>query len=160
MTFFKRNKQLRSVCDGRCAPLSEIPDEAFSSGMLGEGVALLPASNRFLSPVDGQVIAIAESLHAYTLRADDGTELLIHIGVDTVKLKGEGFRALVRAGDKSRAGAPLAEAELGWIAQQGLSTATALLITNPDEIEITERRFGSVTGGKNAVLSYRTVQKG
>ena len=160
MTFFKRNKQLLSVCDGRCAPLSEIPDEAFSSGMLGEGVAIFPASNRFLSPVDGQVIAIAESLHAYTLRADDGTELLIHIGVDTVKLKGEGFRALVRAGDKIHAGAPLAEAELGWIAQQGLSTATALLITNPDEIEITERRFGSVTGGKTAVLSYRTVQKG
>ena len=160
MTFFKKNKQLLSACNGRCAPLSEIPDEAFSSGMLGGGVALFPASGRFLSPVNGRVESIAESLHAYTLRADDGTELLLHIGVDTVTLKGDGFRALVSVGDNVRAGAPLAEADLGLIANRGLSTATALLITNPEEIEIIEQRYGSVTAGRDAVLSYRTVQKG
>ena len=160
MIFFKKNKHLLSVCDGRCAPLSEIPDEAFSSGMLGEGVAIFPASGRFLSPVNGRVDSIAESLHAYTLRADDGTEILLHIGVDTVTLKGEGFRALVSEGDAVRAGAPLAEVDLGLIARRKLSTATALLITNPDEIEITEQRYGKVTAGRDTVLSYRTVQKG
>lgn len=160
MIFFKKNKQLPAVCDGRCAPLSEIPDEAFSSGMLGEGVAILPSSNRFLSPVNGRVESIAESLHAYTLRADDGVEILLHIGVDTVALKGRHFRALVRAGDRVRAGDPICEADLAQISLAGLSTATALLVTNPEEIEITEQRFGSVEGGKTPILTYRTVQKG
>ena len=104
--------------------------------------------------------SIAESLHAFTLRADDGAELLLHIGVDTVTLKGEGFRVLVSEGDTVRAGAPLAEVDLGLIARRKLSTATALLITNPDEIEITEQRYGKVTAGQDTVLSYRIVQKG
>ena len=160
MTFFKRNKQLLSVCDGRCAPLSEIPDEAFSSGMLGEGVAILPSANRFLSPVNGRVESIAESRHAYTIRSEDGLEILIHIGVDTVSLKGEHFRALVQEGEAVRVGTPIAEADLAEIAKKGLPTVTALLITNYEEIEITDQRYGHVTGGQDPVLLYRTVQKG
>ena len=160
MTFFKKNKQLLSVCNGRCAPLSEIPDEAFSSGMQGEGVAIFPSSPLFLSPVNGRVVSIAESRHAYSLRSEDGLEILIHIGVDTVTLKGEHFRALVREGDNVRAGTPIAEADLAEISKKNLPTVTALLITNHEEIEITDQRYGSVTGGQDAVLLYRTVQKG
>ena len=78
MMFFKRNKQLLAVCDGKCAELAQIPDEAFSSGMLGQGVALLPTSGAFFSPVSGRVESIAEGKHAYTILSEDGLELLLH----------------------------------------------------------------------------------
>ncbi len=160
MKIFKRNKQLLSVCDGSCAELSQIPDEAFSSGMLGQGVALFPKSNRFFSPVNGRVESVAESKHAYTVLSEDGLELLIHIGVDTVELKGEGFTSHVREGMPIRAGEPLADADLKLISDKGFSTVTAVLITNHEKIEITEQRYGEVTGGKDAILSYRIVEKG
>ena len=160
MKFFKRNSQLLAVCDGRCAELSQMPDEAFASGMLGQGVTLFPEGDRFFSPVNGRVESIAESKHAYTILSDDGLELLIHIGVDTVELKGEGFTPLVSEGQTLRAGSPIADADLRKIADRGFSTATALLVTNPEKIEITEHRYGAVKGGKDAALSYRIVQKG
>ena len=160
MKLFKRNKQLLSVCDGSCAELSQIPDEAFSSGMLGQGVAVFPKSNRFFSPVNGRVESIAESRHAYTILSEDGLELLIHIGVDTVELKGEGFTSLTKEGAAIRAGEPLADADLKLISDRGFSTVTAVLITNHEKIEITEQRYGEVTGGRDAILTYRIVEKG
>ncbi len=160
MKLFKRNKQLLSVCDGSCAELSQIPDEAFSSGMLGQGVALFPKANRFFSPVNGRVESIAESKHAYTILSEDGLELLIHIGVDTVELKGEGFTALTDEGAAIRAGDPLADADLKLISDKGYSTVTAVLITNHEKIEITDQRYGEVTGGKDAILTYRIIEKG
>ena len=160
MKLFKRNKQLLSVCDGSCAELSQIPDEAFSSGMLGQGVAVFPKSNRFFSPVNGRVESIAESRHAYTILSEDGLELLIHIGVDTVELKGEGFTSLTKEGVAIRAGEPLADADLKLISDRGFSTVTAVLVTNHEKIEITEQRYGEVTGGRDAILTYRIVEKG
>lgn len=160
MKLFKRNKQLLSVCDGSCAELSQIPDEAFSSGMLGQGVAVFPKSNRFFSPVNGRVESIADSRHAYTILSEDGLELLIHIGVDTVELKGEGFTPLTKEGAAIRAGEPLADADLKLISDRGFSTVTAVLITNHEKIEITEQRYGEVTGGRDAILTYRIVEKG
>ncbi len=160
MKLFKRNKQLLSVCDGSCAELSQIPDEAFSSGMLGQGVAVFPKSNRFFSPVNGRVESIAESRHAYTILSEDGLELLIHIGVDTVELKGEGFTPHTKEGAAIRAGDPLADADLKLISDRGFSTVTAVLITNHEKIEITEQRYGEVTGGRDAILTYRIVEKG
>ena len=160
MKLFKRNKQLLSVCDGSCAELSQIPDEAFSSGMLGQGVAVFPKSNRFFSPVNGRVESIAESRHAYTILSEDGPELLIHIGVDTVQLRGEGFNPLVLPGQRVRAGDPLADVDLQKITDRGLSTVTAVLITNHEDIEILEYGYGQVAGGKTPILTYRTAKKG
>ena len=160
MIFFKRNKQLLSVCDGKCAALEQIPDEAFSSGILGQGVALFPTSGAIFSPVNGRVESIAEGKHAYTILSDDGLELLIHIGVDTVELKGEPFTPLVKEGDSICVGEPISKVNLKRITDRGLSTATALLITNHEKIEITDQRYGDVIGGKTPVLTYRIVQKG
>ena len=119
MKFFQKKRSLTAVCDGRCAELSQMPDEAFASGMLGQGVAVFPEGNRFYAPVGGRIESIAESKHAYTVLSEDGLELLIHIGVDTVELKGEGFTPLVREGQTVRAGDPLADADLNSIADRG-----------------------------------------
>ncbi|MBR7098176.1 MAG: PTS glucose transporter subunit IIA [Clostridia bacterium] len=160
MKFFQKKRSLTAVCDGRCAELSQMPDEAFASGMLGQGVAVFPEGNRFYAPVGGRIESIAESKHAYTVLSEDGLELLIHIGVDTVELKGEGFTPLVREGQTVRAGDPLADADLNSIADRGFSTATAVLITNHETVEITEYRYGKIAGGKDAMLAYRVIRKG
>ena len=160
MKLFKKNHILLAICDGRCAPLSEMPDEAFASGMLGVGVTVFPTSGRILSPVSGKIESIAESRHAYTILSEDGLEILIHIGVDTVEMRGDGFTSSVRAGQMIRAGEPLAEADLQKIADRGFSTAVALLVTNPEKIQITDQHSGMVTGGKDALLSYRLAEKG
>ena len=160
MKLFKKNHILLAICDGRCAPLSEMPDEAFASGMLGVGVTVFPTSGRILSPVSGKIESIAESRHAYTILSEDGLEILIHIGVDTVEMRGDGFTSSVWAGQMIRAGEPLAEADLQKIADRGFSTAVALLVTNPEKIQITDQRHGRVTGGKDALLSYRLAEKG
>jgi glucose-specific phosphotransferase system IIA component len=160
MKLFKKNNTLLAICDGRCAKLSEMPDEAFASGMLGEGVTVFPASGHFFSPVSGKIESIAESRHAYTILSEDGLEILVHIGVDTVEMKGDGFTAHVKAGQTIRKGAPLADADLSKISDRGFSTATALLITNPEKIQITDQRHGEVKGAKDTLLSYRLVQKG
>ena len=160
MKLFRKNHTLLAICDGRCAPLSEMPDEAFASGMLGVGVTVFPTSGRILSPVSGKIESIAESRHAYTILSEDGLEILIHIGVDTVEMRGDGFTSSVRTGQMIRAGEPLAEADLQKIADRGFSTAVALLVTNPEKIQITDQRRGEVKEGKDALLSYRLVQKG
>ena len=160
MKFFKQNKHILSACDGKCAELSTIPDEAFSSGMLGQGVALFPTNGRFYSPVNGRIENIAESKHAYTILSDDGLELLLHIGVDTVELKGDGFSPLINEGDSVRAGDPIVDVDLQKIESHQRPTVTALLITNHEKIEIINQQYGEIKGGKDIVLSYRIVQKG
>ncbi|MBE6632855.1 MAG: PTS glucose transporter subunit IIA [Ruminococcaceae bacterium] len=160
MLFSKKEKTLLSVCTGECCPLTEMPDEAFSSGILGNGVAIRPTDGCFFSPCNGIVEGVSEEGHAYTIRSEDGLELLIHIGVDTVSLKGEGFRPLVQSGEAVLAGAPLAEAKLKEIESRGLPTVTALLISNPEITQTIEYRYGRLEGGRDAAMVYRIGRKG
>ena len=112
MSLFQKNHQLLAVCNGNAQSLANVPDEAFASGMLGQGVTVFPTGGRFVSPVAGRIESIAESRHAYTILSEDGLELLIHIGVDTVELKGECFTPLVKEGQTVRVGDALADADL------------------------------------------------
>ncbi len=160
MSFVKKEATLLAVCNGRCGPLSEMPDEAFSSGMLGLGVALFPEKGLFVAPCDAIIETVAETGHAYSLRTSDGVDLLIHVGVDTVTLKGEGFRPLVKEGERVRVGSPIAEADLALIQKNGLSTATALLIGNAEVLKSIDYRYGTVEAGRDTVLLYRVGKKG
>ena len=99
--------------NGILVPIENIPDPVFAGKMVGDGIGIDPTDNILRSPVDGEVIQIHSSLHAITLRADsDGTEILMHIGIDTVKLKGEGFKANVAIGDKVKVGHKLIEFDI------------------------------------------------
>ena len=95
---------------GKLVPLSEVPDETFASGVLGEGIAIEPSDGLFCSPVDGTVETIAETKHAIGFAADNGLEILVHVGLETVSLNGEGFEILVKEGDRVKAGQPVAKA--------------------------------------------------
>lgn len=155
--FPKRSHYLYAVCSGRSMAITAIPDEAFSSGMLGQGYAIQPTVPHaiFYAPADGTVQSVTPTAHAYTLLTDDGLDVLIHIGVDTVRMGGSGFEALVKEGQKVKVGDPLARADLERIRERGFPTVTAVLVTDPDKIRDIEYEFGEHTGGREAVMRYR-----
>lgn len=158
MLFSRKGKALVAVANGKSMPLSDVPDEAFSTGILGTGFAIDPADGTIYSPIDATVESIAESKHAYTLRSDDGLEVLVHIGIDTVELKGEGFLPMVSEGTHVKVGEVLARADLNLLHGKNFSCVIPVVITNPEAVEIERPRLGNTIGGETAVLPYRVKQ--
>lgn len=127
---------------GEVIPLSEVPDETFASGVLGDGIGVRPAEGKVYAPFDGTVAAVFDTKHAIGLEAAEGFEVLIHIGIDTVSLNGGPFTVYVEAGDSVKEGQLLAEFDMEQIQAAGLETVSPIIITNPGEyqdIHITER---------------------
>ena len=155
MLFSKKGASLLAVANGKAVPLASVPDDAFASGMLGDGFAILPSSGTVYAPISGQVESITESKHAYTLRSDDGLDVLIHIGIDTVSLKGEGFLPMVSEGDRVKAGDVIARVDLNLLRGKNYPTEIVVLISNPEAVEIKKKRTGDVIGGESAVLDYK-----
>ena len=134
---------LTSPVNGTQIPLSEVADEIFASEMLGTTVAVEPADGKIVAPCDGEVSNIFETGHAVCITTESGGELLIHIGIDTVKMDGKGFTKKVSDGDKVHAGDILIEADLEEIKNAGYQTTTMMILTNTDE-------FGNVTKAEPA----------
>lgn len=123
---------LKAICDGRTLPLSEVPDDVFSKGIMGEGMAFEPTGDTIYAPVDAKVSVVMEdSRHACGLQLADGTELLIHIGVDTVDMKGDGFTLFVHEGDTVKAGDKLITFSPDKIAAAGHPKTTVFIVTEP-----------------------------
>lgn len=123
-----------------CAPVKEnviareeIPDATFAAGVLGDGVGIEPAEGLVVSPVDGEISTVVDSRHAVGISGPNGMELLIHVGVDTVNMKGDGFTCFVKEGDKVKAGQKLIAFDIDKIHQAGYSSTTAVLLTNSDD---------------------------
>lgn len=144
---------------GRLVPLADLPDPAFAEGMLGEGIAIEPVEGCFCSPCTGEVVGVTDTAHAYNLLTDDGVELLLHIGIDTVELKGRGFSPKVKAGDCVEAGDLLAEVDLAVLREGGYSTLTPLIVVNGEAVERLEMAQGRVECGKDAVLRYEIAKQ-
>ncbi|WP_272953914.1 glucose-specific PTS transporter subunit IIBC [Gracilibacillus saliphilus] len=119
-----------SPMQGEVMPLSEVPDQVFSQKMMGDGFAVKPTAGEIVSPVNGKIINIFPTKHAIGIEADNGTEILIHIGIDTVNLKGEGFTAKVAEGDEVKKGQTLMEVDLDFISNNAPSTVTPVIFTN------------------------------
>lgn len=120
-------------CDGKVGLLSETPDETFASEMMGKGLVIFPTSNKFYAPVDGKVSFVFGTKHAIGMVSDKGTEILLHIGIDTVTLNGEGYTIHVENGQVIKKGDLLAEVDLDFIMSKGLSTATPIVFTNLEQ---------------------------
>ena len=153
MTTTRSSIVVTAPFSGTLVPLSEVPDETFASGVLGEGIAIEPSDGLFCSPVDGTVETIAETKHAIGFAADNGLEILVHVGLETVSLNGEGFEILVKEGDRVKAGQPVAKADLALIRERGLKTITSLVLTGgADDMEL-HCADGLATAGKTPVLT-------
>ena len=109
--------------------MEEIPDKTFSQGILGKCIGIEPENGRIYAPCDGRVIHIAETKHAISILSDRGHELIIHVGIDTVRLNGKGFKCLVKADQQVKKGELLMENDLAVIRGAGLSAITVLILT-------------------------------
>lgn len=136
---------LASPLTGRAVPLEEVPDPTFADKILGGGAAVIPECNVLTSPADGVIDSIPDTRHAVMMTTDSGIELLMHIGIDTVELKGQHYRALVSPGDKVTAGQPLIEFDRDAIIQAGYETVTPVIITNSDVFRIRQVFLGTVS---------------
>ena len=116
-------------------PLSQVPDEVFSSGAMGQGIALEPTDNKVLAPFEGTVVMIAPTKHAIGLKSETGVEMLIHIGLDTVTLDGSPFTLKIKDGEKFNKGDLLIEFDKDYIVSKGLKTITPVIVTNTSAYE-------------------------
>ncbi|MGJ9385340.1 PTS sugar transporter subunit IIA [Salipaludibacillus sp. CF4.18] len=135
-------ERITAPINGKVVDITEVPDPVFSQKMMGEGIAVEPSDGNVVSPVDGEVVQVFPTKHAVGLKTKSGLELLIHIGLDTVNLDGEGFEAFVKAGDKVKRGDKLVSFDLEIIKEKATSTISPLIITNMDEVvENVEKEF-------------------
>ena len=154
--FSKKNQVLLAVADGSVLPLAEVADEAFASGMLGQGIAIEPREGTVYSPIDGTVDSVTDTGHAYSICTEDGLDVLVHVGIDTVEMKGDGFLPMVKIGDRVKAGDVLLRADLDKIRAAGHPVTIPVLITNPERLRSFSCKGGAdVIGGKSTVIEYR-----
>ena len=129
----KGRKAITSPVNGRAIPMSQVADPTFSQEILGKGTAVVPADGRVVAPADGVVTMVFDTKHALSLKTDSGAELIIHIGLDTMQLKGQYFKAYVEEGKKVKRGDLLMEFELDKIKEEGYDVTTPVIVCNTPE---------------------------
>ncbi|AWK50787.1 PTS glucose transporter subunit IIA [Clostridium beijerinckii] len=157
--FFKRksNKEIKLVAPitGRTIDLSKVPDSVFAQKLAGDGVAIDPIGDIIVAPADGELTLVFKTLHAFAITLASGAELLIHIGIDTVSLNGEGFQQLVEAGTMVKSGTPIIKINRDFILSKGFSLITPVLITNMDIVkELKANIDKDVISGQDEVISF------
>lgn len=148
--FLKKKKKLviGSPAKGEAVSLDQVSDPTFSQEILGKGAAVIPAEGEIYAPADGTVGMVFETLHAVSMTTENGAEILIHVGLDTVKLKGEGFTGHVKAGEKVRKGDLLLSVDLERIRKAGYDTIIPVVICNTDQFaSVVPAGGGNVAAG-------------
>ena len=146
---------LSACLNGTVVPLAEVKDEAFASGALGDGIAIEPIDGELVAPADGEISSTFETHHAVGMTTADGAELLMHIGIDTVKLGGKHFTYLVNEGDKVKKGQPLIRFELEAIKAEGYPVTTPLIVCNTDDYAAVEAKASGTVKQGDALLELK-----
>lgn len=138
---------------GSVVPLEEVPDKVFAEKMMGDGVSIQPTDGNVLSPIDGEVVEVFKTKHAIMLRSKEGIEVLIHMGLDTVKLQGEGFEIKVQNGTRVKTGDQLGFFDLTKAENAGYKVITPLIILNSDIYNVVEcSKHGEVKAGEDVIF--------
>ncbi len=154
--FHKKQEQtVLSPMSGYAKKIDAVADEAFAEKMLGDGAAVVPDKGEIYSPVNGVLADITDTKHAFCITAKDGTDILLHVGINTVNLKGEGFTVFKKAGDSVRAGEKLAEVDLELLKKHGMPFDTPVLLTEPEHFEIVRISDGRLRGGTDVLFTYK-----
>ncbi|MGL5057415.1 MAG: beta-glucoside-specific PTS transporter subunit IIABC, partial [Fusobacteriaceae bacterium] len=145
--------QIKSIAKGEVIQLSTVKDDAFASESLGKGYAIIPEVGEIYSPVDGVISSVFTTKHAVGLEGEDGTEILIHVGIDTVRLNGEHFESCVKEGEKVKAGDILVRFDRDVVMKKGFDISTPVIVTNSsDYAEVIVSKFGKVNVGENILV--------
>lgn len=150
--FNKKKISIHSPLEGEIIPLNEVKDEAFSQEMLGKGLAIMPSKGLVVAPCDGLIEVLFETAHAVTIRTIEGIDILIHIGIDTVKLGGVYFKAFVKQGDNIKKGTPLIAFDMKAIQDAGYDVTVPIVICNwQDFSQINILSKGTITNSTEII---------
>lgn len=150
---FQGNKiEIASPVNGEIVPISQVSDPTFSEEMVGKGVAIIPSDGKFYAPADGALISLFPTGHAFCINTVDGAELLVHIGLDTVNLKGEFFTTHATQGTDVKKGDLIVEVDLDGVKNAGYEVITPVVISNHSKFSKFERKSGAVAAGDTAIL--------
>jgi PTS system glucose-specific IIA component len=129
---FNKPKETKifAPANGKIVALEDVPDPVFNQKMMGEGIAIVPADGEIVSPVNGEVIQVPDTKHAVGIRSEDGMEILIHVGLETVSLNGQGFNMKVKTGDRVSTGQALLDFDLKYVSENAANIITPIVITN------------------------------
>ena len=140
---------------GKLVPLEDVPDQVFAQRMMGDGYAIELTENTIVSPVDGEVILVFPTGHAFGLKTEDGVEILLHLGIDTVELNGEGFEGQVKQGDQVNKGDLLGSFDLAVITEAGYDPDVMVIITNADQYDNVEVVADGSVDEKTAIIEVK-----
>ncbi|GFN34548.1 PTS sugar transporter subunit IIA [Tepidimicrobium xylanilyticum] len=153
--FFKKNKPIHilSPMTGKIIPLEEVEDEAFSEKRLGDGIAIEITDGKVIAPFDGEITSTYKANHCVAVRSKEGIELLIHIGLETIKLKGEGFKQHVVLMQQVKQGDVILEADLEFLKDKGKSLVSPVVIANTGRVKSIEKAEGNVEKGVSTIMT-------
>lgn len=158
MAAAKDSFRISSPLTGQTVPLEQVPDEVFSQKVLGDGLAIRPVEGKIYSPVNGEISSIAETKHAYGFTSDDGLEILVHFGLETVSLQGQGFTPHVKEGDRVKTGDLVAEVDVDLLKSKGLDLITPVLVCDGADGMTMETASGTVQQGDALITLTPEVQ--
>ncbi len=149
---FKAKKQvIQSPTDGQLVELESVPDEVFSMKLAGDGLAIIPISNTFVAPVSGTLTKVFSTNHAFSIQTNSGLEVLVHIGLDTVNLRGEGFNRLAQEGASVSVGDPIISADIEFIKSKGKNIITPIVVNHEKELTLSTFNERTVREGESIV---------
>ncbi|MGC6359449.1 PTS glucose transporter subunit IIA [Bisgaard Taxon 45] len=137
---------------GEIVNIEDVPDVVFSEKIVGDGIAIRPTGNKIVAPVDGVIGKIFETNHAFSMESKEGVELFVHFGIDTVELKGEGFKRIAQEGQTVKRGETVIEFDLSLLEAKAKSVLTPVVISNMDEISHIDKKTSEVIAGESVVL--------
>lgn len=158
LSFFKKKEKrsfLAAVADGVSIPIEEVKDPVFSEKTLGDGIAVIPENGVIVAPCDGTLATITPTKHAFAMSSEDGLELMVHIGIDTVALNGEGFQTLAEVGEQVKKGQPVIQFDPAFMKEKNVDMTTILILLNGDEYQVKEMHHGKqMKKGVDTVIEY------
>ena len=159
MNNLEKNLSVLAPVSGKIIALEQVPDPVFSGKTLGDGVAIIPENGKIYSPVNGTVTTVSSTLHAYGFTTTDGVDILVHIGLETVSLNGEGFKVYIKDGDTVKEGGLIAEVDLTYLDKKGISAISPVLICSDTENMTMNTASGKASAGKTEIITLTNKEE-
>lgn len=151
--FKKKNISIVAPMTGEVVEIDKVPDEVFSTKMIGDGIAINPFEGIVVAPCDGKIIQVFPTKHAIGILTEEGLEILIHVGIDTVNLKGKGFESFIKADQYVKKGQKLLEIDLEYVKNHAKTLLSPIVITNMNIVDKFSKKMGKVKKGKNKIMN-------
>ncbi|HXK00473.1 MAG TPA: PTS glucose transporter subunit IIA, partial [Buchnera sp. (in: enterobacteria)] len=138
---------------GNIINIQDVPDEVFSQKIVGDGIAIVPIGNEILAPVNGTIGTIFKTMHAFSIKSNDGIELFVHFGIDTINLKGKGFKKIILKSKNVKIGDKIISLDLPFLTLHSKSIITPIVISNMEKIKSIKKYSGDTIAGKTIIMS-------